>query len=169
MAETGVLREGERLELIDGKVVEMSPIGIGHASVLDRLDEALRDAIGKDAQFRVQGPLRLDVHSEVQPDFLVLRRRDDFYAERHPGPEDVLLLVEVADTSQQYDRQTKLPLYAQHGVQEVWLIDVSKRSIEVFGRPGPNGYAGRQVLTGGDQLTCGAFPELRIPVSRILP
>lgn len=168
MAETGVLREGERLELIDGKVVEMSPIGIGHASSLDRLDEALRDGIGKDAHFRVQGPLRLDRHSEVQPDLLILRRREDFYAEGHPEPEDVLLLVEVADTSQQYDRQTKLPLYAAHGVPEVWLFDVPKKTIEIFRQPGPEGYADRQVVDAGDTLTCVAFPDLRVSVSRIL-
>ena len=122
MGQAGILGEDDRLELLEGEIVEMAPIGSRHQSVVDRLTRLFSNRVGDAAVVRVQGPVRLGDDSEPQPDLLLLRRRADFYATAHPGPEDVLLLVEVPDTSTEYDREVKLPLYARHGIAEVWLV-----------------------------------------------
>ena len=115
MAEAGILRHGERVELLSGVIVRMSPIGSRHAAWVDALANLLIDRIERRAMIRVQNPVRLDSNSEPEPDVTVIRRRGDFYASAHPGPDDVLLLIEVSDTTVAFDREVKLPLYAAAG------------------------------------------------------
>lgn len=141
MAEAGILGPEDRVELIEGELVETAPIGAPHASTVNTLNELLVAAVGQRGIVSVQNPVRLDDHSEPEPDFAVLHRRDHRYRARPPGPDDVLLLVEVADSSLRYDRNAKLPLYAGHGIPEVWIVDVEHRLIEVHRDPTADGYA----------------------------
>jgi Uma2 family endonuclease len=129
MAEVGILASDARVELIDGEVIDMAPPGSLHAATVDRLAEALARAIDDRASVRAQNPIALGDYSEPQPDLALLRRRDDFYSGHHPRAADVLLIIEVADASLRFDRDTKIPLYASHGILEVWLIDLRGRRL----------------------------------------
>lgn len=145
MGEAGILSEEARVELIEGEIVDMPPIGSGHAGEVRILNHLLTRAVGDAAIVDVQDPVVLGEHSEPQPDLMLLRPRDDFYTRSHPRPEDVLLLIEVADTSAHYDRTVKIPLYAQHGIPEVWLLDLPQKCLEVHRAPRPEGAAYQQV------------------------
>jgi len=168
MAEAGILDEDERVELLDGEVVAMSPIGRRHAACVDRLTHWLTATLGNRAIVRVQNPIALDAHSEPEPDLALLRPRDDFYATRTPGPADITLVIEVADTTIDKDRKVKLPLYARHGIVEVWLIDLIKDAVEVHRSPSPDGYADVQRLTGDQSVTCLAHAELNFAADALL-
>ena len=124
MARAGILHKDDRVELLEGEIGEMAPSGSRRAACVDRLTRVLSEGLGRSAIVRVQGPIRLGEHSEPQPDITLLKPQDDFYADATPGPEAVLLLIEVSETTQEYDRQVKLPLYAKWGVPEVWLVDL---------------------------------------------
>jgi Uma2 family endonuclease len=128
MAAAGVLSEDDRVELIEGEILEMSSIGSRHAACVGRLTELFGQQVGGKAIIRAQSPIRLDDYSEPLPDITLLKRRADFYAENHPTQADVLLIVEVADTSVDYDRNIKLPIYAQANIPEVWLVNLPKTS-----------------------------------------
>ncbi len=131
MTETGVLRRDARVELLDGQVVEMSPIGSRRAGCVNRLTQMLAQAMAGRATVGIQNPVVLDDFSEPQPDVAVLTYRADGYAARHPGPADVLLLIEVMVTSADIDRDVKIPLYARAGIPEVWLVDLDADAVEV--------------------------------------
>jgi Uma2 family endonuclease len=142
MAEAGILSADDRVELIEGEIVDMTPIGSEHGGTTDYLTSRVAQAVADGrVQVRVQGSLRLDRHNEPQPDLMLLRPRADFYRKSHPSAADVLLLVEVADSSLAYDRGAKLALYARHGVAEVWIVDLPDRAVELFREPGVDGYA----------------------------
>ena len=150
MAEAGILSAKDRVELIEGEVVDMAPIGSGHAATTDVLAGQLTRASPDElVHVRVQGPLRLDPHNEPQPDLMLLRPRRDRYREGHPTAADVLLLVEISDSSLAYDSGPKLALYARHGVPEVWVVDIVGRTVEVCLEPGPQGYARRRQGAAG--------------------
>src|SRR5436190_3054902 len=121
MADAGILTQFDRVELIDGEIIEMSPIGVRHAECVERATTFFTDSFGRKAIVSVQNPLRLTTYTEPQPDIVVLKRRADFYKLKRRGPEDVLLVVEVADTTLRYDRNVKHPRYAAAGVSEVWI------------------------------------------------
>jgi len=168
MAEAGVLRADDRVELVDGEIVEMTPIGSRHAACVDRLMVLLqRCAEGRDI-LRVQGPIRLDAHSEPQPDLAVLKRRADFYASAHPGPDDVILVVEVADASLRYDRDIKVRLYARAGIRETWLVDLQNERVDVFTDPTPLGYRESRQIRRGERLTSEALPAASLLVDEML-
>lgn len=135
IAEAGIFGEDDRVELIEGEIIDMAPIGSEHTSSVKRLNRLFDRAVGEQAIVSVQDPIRLDEHNEPEPDIALLRYREDFYRSTHPGPADVLLIVEVADTSLRYDREIKLPLYARHGIPEVWIVDLENRRLEVHRRP----------------------------------
>ena len=116
MGQAGILVEDDRLELLEGEIVELAPIGSRHQAAVNRLNALFSSRLAAGALVNVQGPVRLGDHSEPQPDVMLVRRRSDFYETAHPEPADVLLLVEVSDTSIEYDRQVQLPLYARHGI-----------------------------------------------------
>ena len=146
----------------------MSPIGSKHMSSVDEFVFLLTTQLGRRARVRAQGPIRLDNGSEPEPDIAILRWRDDRYAYAHPTPSDVLLIVEVGDTSADFDREEKLPLYAGAGVREVWLANLPAQAVEVYTDPLYGEYSARRVFGAGDVLTPTAFPDVRIPVSQIL-
>ena len=158
MGEAGVFTEDDRVELIDGEVLEMSPIGSPHAGTVNRLTELLVTRLAGRANVIVQNPLRLDRHTEPQPDLVVARRRKDFYADRHPEPADVLLVIEVADSSLRYDRTEKAPRYGRAGIPETWLVDVQAGTVTVYADPGPEGYARQQVRRRGERIAAASIP-----------
>ena len=168
MAEAGILSEDDRVELLDGEVIEMSPIGSRHAACVDRLNKFLNSISELGFIVRVQNPIRLDDHSEPQPDITLLRVRSDFYAEAHPTPADVLIVMEVADSSFELDRQVKLPLYAQAEVPEVWLVNLPDDSVEFYAQPVNSVYQGVKVFRRGETVTSQIVPELQIGVDEIL-
>ena len=169
MAEAGILGEDDRVELIEGEIVEMSPIGWRHQACVDRLTHRLVPALQNRAILRPQGPIRLSSDSEPQPDLVVLRPRVDFYAEGGPGPEDVLWLIEISDTSLRYDRDVKVPLYGRYGIPEVWVVDLEGEQVFVYRDPrSGGGYRSARVLGRGARLAPQAFPDLELPVDEVL-
>lgn len=167
MAEAGILAPDERVELLDGEVVPMTPIGNRHAACVDRLARLVFERLGSRVHLRIQNPVRLDEHSEPEPDVALLRPRDDGYAGGHPTPDDVLLVVEVADASLHRDRDLKLPLYARAGVPEVWVVDLSSHTVEVYAEPSLDGYgSARRARTGS--LVPVEVPHLKLDVDEIV-
>jgi Uma2 family endonuclease len=168
MAAAGILGEDDRVELIEGEIIEMSPIGSGHAARVKRLNRLLVRRLGDRAIVQVQDPVVLGRFSEPGPDLAVLKPRDDFYAERHPQPADTLLVVEVADSSRAFDRTVKAPLYARHGIPEMWVVDVIDQVVEIYRRPLRGAY--REVARCGrtQRVTMAAFPRLSFRVADIL-
>jgi len=169
MGKAGIFPEDERVELLDGEIADMSPIGSRHAACVSRLNRLLTKRLGDSAIVWVQNPVRLDVRSELQPDVALLRSHQDFYAGGHPGPQDVLLLIEVADTSLETDHQMKLPLYAKAGIAEVWIIDLLDRQVEVYQQPTKRRYQSVQWFNESDQVVSRAFPKIPFQVNEILP
>lgn len=169
MADAGVLHHDDRVELIDGEIIEMAPIGSRHASCVGRLTRLFAAGAGADALVWVQNPVRLDDFSEPEPDVMLLRPRPDQYAASHPGPSDVLLLVEVCDTTQVFDRTEKVPRYAAAGIAEVWLVDLDRALVEVYSEPGPAGYEPAAHAVPGEVIAPGAAPGLAVAVADILP
>jgi Uma2 family endonuclease len=167
MVEAGILSEDDRVELIEGEVVAMRPIGSRHAACVARLT-ALFSRIRRRGIVWVQNPIRLGEHSEPQPDLALLRYRPDFYAGGHPGPGDVLLVVEVAETSADSDRQVKVPLYGRYGIPEVWLVDLAGDRVEVFRQPTPAGYQNVRVVRRGETLGPTLLAGAAWPVEEIL-
>jgi Uma2 family endonuclease len=168
MAEAGILRDDDRVELIEGEIVEMTPIGPRHGAVVDRLTHVLVRGCGDRAIVRVQGSIRLGLHSEPQPDVVLLRPRPDSYQKALPGPESVLLAIEVAETSLPYDRGIKLRLYARAGVPEVWLVDLVRNQVEVHREPTPEGYSREEIVSGGDRLVPMALPDVSLSPADLL-
>lgn len=168
MAEFGILAPDERVELLEGQIIANSPIGSRHAACTSRLNYKIFDRVGERATVAVQNPVRLGRYSEPEPDVALLKPRDDFYAEAHPRPEDVLLIIEVADTSEEADRRLKMPLYARSGIPEVWLIALNKETVEVYRSPSPDGYAETSRLARGESLHVQALPDVVLTVDELL-
>ena len=168
LAEVGVLGEDDRVELLDGQIVEMTPIGPEHAGCVDALTRLLSRLVGDAGVVRVQNPLVLGSRWEPQPDLALLRPRADGYRAAHPGPGDVLLVIEVADTSLESDRDVKLPLYAAAGIPEAWLVDLEHDVIEVQREPGPEGYREVRALRRGDTVAALLVPTGPISVDEVV-
>jgi Uma2 family endonuclease len=168
MGEAGILTEDDRVELIEGELVAMSPIGSGHPGGVNALNHLLVRAARDRAVVAVQNPVRLSDHTEPQPDFAVLRPRPDFYRGKIPVAADVLLLVEVADSSLRFDRLVKLPLYARHGIAEVWIVDLAGQAVELCRDPRPEGYARIHRAGRGETIAPEAMPDLALRVDDIL-
>ena len=168
MIEKDIFNEDEHVELIEGELILMSPIGPAHAGETKRLIRLLSNAIGDQAILDVQNPVVFGNHSEPQPDLMLLRPRDDFYQNTHPQAEDVLLLIEIAESSLTYDRNVKIPLYARHGIPEVWLIDLVNQQIEIYLKPSHDGY--RQLLRPEQKelLSPTLLPQITIRFTDIL-
>ena len=168
MVESGILTAEDRVELIDGQVVEMSPIGMKHGAAVDSAAEFFITSCKGRAKVRIQGPVRFGDGSQVQPDLALLRPRGDFYASRYPQAEDVLLLIEVADSSILLDRNQKVPIYAREGVSEVWLVNLLNDTVETFRRPQNGAYADQSVVQRGSVLSPLALPDLRVRVEDLI-
>ena len=174
MGETGILGPADRVELIDGEIIDMSPIGALHAAIVARLASYFSQKLAAAAIMWCQNPLRLDDINEPEPDIAILRPRTDFYTTGHPGPADVLLVIEVSDTSLAYDLGTKVPLYARHGIPEVWVIDAATRRTRVFRQPAGGGYADESSVEPNEPLSCASVVDdaaghVVIEFARLLP
>ena len=172
MGEAGIFSEDDRVELIDGEVVEMTPIGWRHMWCVRQLNRILvgfadeRTARGDRYEVDVQDPIFLDGHGEPQPDLVLLHNPP---VGRPPGPAEVALVVEVADTSLGFDRDVKLPRYSQAGISEAWLVDLNSETIEVHSGPGPGGYRRTTRYTTGERVESATLPELAFDTSEALP
>jgi Uma2 family endonuclease len=168
MAEVGLLSPDDRVELIEGEIVEMSPIGKTHGGTVKRSNSFLNRELGDVFIVSVQDPIRLNDFSEPQPDLALLKPRKDFYRNSHPTPEDVLVVIEVADTSVNYDRNVKLPLYARAGIPEAWLMVLPKDVIEVHSQPLNGKYQKVQRLKRGKTLVSPKIPTFSCKVEDLL-
>lgn len=154
MLETGLLSEQDRVELIHGEIIRISPIGSKHGGYVKTIANLITRKLGHQITISVQDPVRSSEFSEPEPDVAVLKNRDDFYTESHPTPKDVYFLVEVADTSIGYDFDVKLPLYAAAGIPEVWILDVNAQTITQHSQPDANAYLEVDILKKGMNLKC---------------
>jgi Uma2 family endonuclease len=168
MAETGVLKPDARVELLNGEIIDMSPIGPFHGGVVNYLIEVFTVARRGRWVTTVQNPVHLSDDSEPQPDLLLLKPSPDFYRKRHPQPEDVHLLIEVSDTSLTTDREDKLPAYGRAGIAEVWIVNLNEETIEVYREPHFTGYGSRSILRAGEKAAPRAFPDAAVDVAESL-
>jgi Uma2 family endonuclease len=168
MGEAGILSEDDRVELIDGEIVTVTPIGTRHNASVNRGNRALVRAAGDSAIVQSQGSVRLDRYSEPEPDLVLLRPRADFYASRHAGPDDILLIIEVAESSIQYDRDVKAPLYAVAGIPEYWLVDLNTNLVWRYSSPEHGAYQGVEQHRRGQSIAPLLLPACRIAVDELL-
>jgi Uma2 family endonuclease len=167
MGEAGIFAPDARVELIEGEIIDMAPIGTRHGAAVKRLVALLTSALGSRVIVAVQDPLRLSDLSEPEPDLMLLKPRADFYAEAHPSAADVLLLIEVADSSARYDLEVKLPLYARHGVPEVWIVDLQARLMRFFRSPAGDTYAETSATPSPGLAPIAALPGVEIDLASI--
>ncbi len=167
MVETGAFT-GLRVELIEGEIVDMSPIGLRHAFRVARLTTLFMELLGRAIFIWPQNFIRLADRSQPEPDVVLLRPPPERYLDKDPGPDDVLLLIEVADSSVEYDRHVKAPLYARDGIREYWLVNLVEGHVVVYRDPAPDGYRTAHVARPGDEIRPLAFPELAVAVAEIL-
>ncbi|MBD2040813.1 Uma2 family endonuclease [Microcoleus sp. FACHB-672] len=168
MAEAGILTEDERVELIDGMIVHILPISPRHAACVKRFIRLFSQRLGDNSIVSVHNPVELSNQSEPQPDIALLQPRSDFYEAGHPQPKDIFLIVEVADTTVESDRQVKIPLYAGSGISEVWLVDINEQLIEIYRQPTAAGYQDIQKCRRGQRIAPQAFPEIQLAVDEVL-
>ncbi len=166
MFEVGILTEQDKVELINGEIIEMSLSGSLHAAVIDRINfllQKLRDRV----IIRVQNPINLSQYSMPEPDISVLKLKDDFYSRSHPAAADIYLLIEVSDSSYPYDKQVKLPAYAQAGIPEYWIVNLEKKEIEAYHTPENNTYKEMDLIALDQSIIFHAF-DAQIQVESIL-
>ena len=168
MVDVGILKEDDRVELIDGRIVSMGPAGSRHIACVNRLTEMLVRGSAEEAIVSIQNPIRLDEYSEPQPDVALFRRRDDFYTDAIADSSDVLLLVEVADSSEDYDRDVKLPLYAQAGIPELWIVCLREDLVLVHRDPAGGAYGEVREAKRGESIGIRCLPNLMVAVDDIL-
>ncbi len=168
MGEAGIFPRDARLELIGGEIFEMSPIGSPHAACVKFLGGLLNRIFGGTLIVSIQDPIRLDDFSEPQPDVALLRWRDDFYRGAHPTPADVLLVVEVADTTVVTDRTVKVPLYARAGVVEVWLVNIPDGQVEVYSDPSGDSYLRADTFGRDDEARSHTVAGLAVSAGELL-
>jgi len=168
MGRAGIFSPEERVELVYGEIIQMSPIGERHAASVNVLDEVVRERLGRSVTVSVQNPVQLDDFSEPQPDILILKRRADFYRHAHPRPEDVLLVTEVSDSTLEYDRKVKMPLYASAGIPEAWLVNLAEERIEAYSDPVGGEYQTVRSYARGEELQSHTLAALRVSVAEVL-
>ena len=168
MIELGMLKDYEKAEIIEGELIKNMPIGNRHASCVEKLNEILRDELGKSVSLRSQQPVRFDDFNEPQPDLAILERREDFYSQITPVPNNVLILIEVSDTTLKYDRDVKLPLYAEAEIQEVWIINLQSNIVELHQRPSNGLYQFVKIFNRGETVQSEVLPNLTLSVDEIL-
>lgn len=162
MAEVGLLAPDARVELIEGEIIDMAPIGNPHRAAVMMLDELLHQAVGKHGIVSCQSSIRLGRHSEPEPDLAVLRSRADYYRSAPPTASDTLLVIEVSDTTWRYDRHTKVPFYARHGIPEVWLVSLTDSTVHFF-----RGLSGERYTDESGTATPGVTALPGVPDAKI--
>ena len=168
MAEVGILAPDAQVELIEGEIIDLAPMGPRHGGTVMQLNHLLQSAVGDFAYALVRLVIRLSDISEPQPDFALVKRRSDFYKKKHPGPADTFLIIEVSESSLRYDRQVKAPLYARHGVPEYWTIDLKGRQITFFRSPESGQYADVTSTRAPGVVAPVALPEVQIDLAHVL-
>lgn len=168
MLEAGILDEDDRVELIEGELYEMSPIGPRHAAAVNRINRLLSLSLADVAIISVQNPVELDEYSEPQPDLTLLKWRDDFYSQSHPTPADILVAIEVSETTHERDRSLKLPSYARAGVSEVWLVDLFNDHVEIHSQPASGLYQEIRIVLRDQPLVSKSIPQLQLNAEDIL-
>jgi len=168
LGEANIFPPGSRLELINGEILEMAPIGFNHAGHLRRINKLFSKLIPDNIITSVQDPLQLGDLSEPEPDFMLLKPNDNFYSSRHPNASDVLLLIEVADSSLMFDQNQKLRLYALHNVPEYWLLNLNESCVEVYRQPHGDCYGEKTTLRVGDTATLSQLNQITINIADIL-
>ena len=168
MGEAGIIGSDARVELVKGEIIDMTPIGTSHAAAVNRLTRLLNRTVRDLAIISVQNPVVLGSRSEPQPDIALLKPRADFYASAHPCAADILLIIEVSDTSLRYDREIKIPLYAMHDIPEVWLLNVTDKLLTVFREPMKNGYQEETHPGIADRLIPQRLPEIELDLNGLL-
>lgn len=159
MIEAGILTERDYVELIHGEIVEMSPKGSKHAACISKIADWLLPTVAGNVQVRTQDPIVIADHSEPEPDIVLVKNSDDFYAKGHPTPADIILIVEVADSSLAYDREIKGALYASAGISEYWILDLQNRVVEVFTEPSGERYKQHRFAEPGERVI---IPQLAL-------
>ena len=169
MVDAGILSENDRVELIYGEVLALSPIGPRHCASVDRTLRLMVNLTGENAIVRIQGSVGLDEYNEPQPAIVLMRPREDFYASKHPGPSDILLIIEVAESSLQYDRGVKASLYADMAIVEYWVLDLKNSTLFAYSNPSEKSYRVVRPFHRGDVIAPSLLPDCRIEVDALLP
>ncbi len=164
MGRTNILKEEDRVELIDGEIIRMTPIGSPHASCVASIQELLGELLRGKCFLWIQNPIRLDEYNELQPDITLLKHRSDNYFYKPPTAQDILLVIEVSDTTLYYDRHKKVPTYAEFGVPEAWIIDLNNRIVEQFWEPAVDQYGKGKIYTKGQTFSPLAFPDIVLKI-----
>lgn len=159
LVEIGLLQESDRVELLYGEIIKMSPIGPKHAGILDRMVQILTLLLGKSAIVRPQNPIQLSEYSEPEPDIAILKPREDYYTQQHPQAKDILLLIELAESSLDYDKTVKGPLYASSGIEEYWIIDLKENQVIVYTKPDGGSYVDVKTYRKNDAISSLYFPK----------
>lgn len=169
MIETGILTEDDRVELINGEIIEMDPPGKDHASCVDQINYLFMERLRRRAYIRVQNPLQLGGIGRPEPDLMLLRWRDDYYKPRHPQPADVLLLIEVADSSLETDTKLKLPMYARAGIDEAWVVDLRAGTVNMYRQPRDDQYLStRRITKKSETFAPLAFPDVMLTLKDVI-
>ena len=167
MAEAGLFSQDDRVELVNGEIIDMPPIGSRHAGTAAKLADLLSAAIGDRAMVRTQWPVRLGDDTEVQPDLSVVRPREDYYRTAHPRAADVLLLVEISDSTLRYDREVKVALYARSGIPEVWIVDLQGEQVHFHRTPAEGRYAAQSSTGAPGEAPIGSLAGVSVDLSRL--
>ncbi len=167
MGEVGILGLEQRTELIEGEIIEMSPIGAKHSGSINRLNRIFAGLVGNQAIISIQNSIRINNHSEPQPDIAILYWREDFYVENLPIPSEVFLLIEVADSTLKYDREVKAIIYAKAGIPELWIANLEAQVFEVHRQPSETGYQQVQIYEKGEIINLLMLPDVAIAVDDI--
>ncbi len=169
MIQTGILGPEERVELIEGQIVEMSPQLPPHATATGCASEYLKELLGIRVTIRLQVPVTLRPKSEPEPDIALVQPTHRRYRDHHPAPSEIFLIIEVADTTLKSDRQTKARMYAKANIADYWIIDVKNRCLFVLRSPGQETYLQETVLAPDGYVTPLAFPDISVSVEELLP
>lgn len=168
MIAQGILTEDDKIELLEGELIKMSAVGPRHAACVERLSDYLKDELGKAVAIRHQNPVELNIYSEPEPDLAIIKRRKDYYIDAHPQPHDVLLLVEVADSTLKKDRGVKLSAYAKAGIGEYWIVNLVDDLIEVYTNPSGNSYQNVRLVRRDETLAIQALPAITLRSDEVL-
>jgi Uma2 family endonuclease len=168
MGEVGIFSEDDRVELVCGEVIQMSPIGERHAACVAILTQLITLRLQRSALVWVQNPLRLDEYSEPQPDLAILKPRATHYRTSKPAPGDVLVVIEVSDSTLEYDRKVKMPLYAGAGIPEAWLVNLPEECVEVYSDPAGGEYQSVRSYARGEVVRSRSLAALRVSVAKVL-
>jgi Uma2 family endonuclease len=168
MAEVGILTEHDQVELIHGEIIKMSPIGSKHMAIVNRLNKLLHEQLSGEVIVSIQNPVKINDLNVPEPDITLLKYREDYYAEKHPEPKDILLVIEVSDTTFAFDKEIKLPLYASAGIPEFWLINIEKKEIEVHKMPADDVYKNITLHRKGDTISWPYSKDVNLDAGMLL-